>query len=123
LMPRKWRYTGRLPKAFQRTLEWIRPVLLVWILLVALLQLSFSLVDLEPFDAYAWRAAAWPTLAVALVGLAISIRIPMAYCRFGCPTGALLSYLRRSSSSNRLSRADLFVGCCVGMSVLLMMIG
>ncbi len=86
LLPRRFRYTGRLPKWLQRGLVAIRPLLLAWVVFVALTQAPFSLVDIEPFDAYAWRRQRGRTCAVAIVGLVASLFVPMAYCRFGCPT-------------------------------------
>lgn len=112
ILPRRWKWKTPMPPWIARTLRWIRPLLLAWIAFVCLLQLPFSLVDIEPFDAYSWRAAAWPTMLVAVLGIAASIRVPMAYCRFGCGTGAILQYLRRNSQSHRLNQADLFAFIC-----------
>lgn len=109
----------KLPSKAVRGLLLIRPVLLSWVLLVLLWHWPFSLVDVEPFDAWAWRAAAWPTCLVAVLGLLASCFVPMAYCRFGCPTGAVLNYLRRHSRSDRLTRADAFALAAVLIAVLL----
>jgi NosR/NirI family nitrous oxide reductase transcriptional regulator len=88
--------------------------------LVALCNWPFNLVSIEPFDAYSWRAAAWPTVAVAIVGLGASLLVPMAYCRYGCPTGAIIEYLRRHRRSGRFTRTDLFaIGCLIAAAVLL----
>jgi hypothetical protein len=32
--------------------------------------------------------------------------VPLAYCRFGCPTGALLNYLRLQGPGDRFGRRD-----------------
>ncbi|MCA9081581.1 MAG: FMN-binding protein [Planctomycetaceae bacterium] len=85
----------------------IPPLLLLWCVLVAMLRLGFSLVDIEPFDAWAWQIAGWPTLVIAVVGLVAALKIPLAYCRYGCPTGALLQYIRRHGRSDLLGCADL----------------
>ena len=74
----------------------------------ALWRLPVDLAGIEPFDAYAFRAAGAATLAVAGAGLAASLFVPMAYCRYGCPTGAALGYLRRHARSGRLTLRDLF---------------
>ena len=88
--------------------------LLVWSLLVALTHWPYSLVHIEPFDAYVFRVAGWATLTIAVVGLVASLFVPMAYCRYGCPTGALLEYLRRHARSDRFTRRDLLaVGCAL----------
>lgn len=116
LLPRRWRIRT-IPRSVLRVLHLIRPVLLGVIVLVPMLGWSLSLVDLEPFDAYAWRAAGIATICVAVVGILVSLFIPMGYCRHGCPTGAVLGYLRRHSRSDQLTRADLFAGllCIVAM--------
>ncbi len=32
--------------------------------------------------------------------------MPQAYCRFGCPTGALLNFVRARGATDRFSRRD-----------------
>jgi transcriptional regulator of nitric oxide reductase len=113
LLPRRWKLRRPLPRWLVRLLRMIRPLLLGWALLVVLCQWPFSLVDLEPFDAWSWRAAAWPTFAVAIVGLVASLFAPMAYCRYGCPTGAVLEYLRHHRQSALPTRADLLAAACL----------
>jgi NosR/NirI family transcriptional regulator, nitrous oxide reductase regulator len=80
---------------------------LLGVLLVALLHWPFNLAALEPFDAYLFRIAGWASLSVAAVGLIAAWFVPMAYCRYGCPTGALLNFLRFHGHSDRVSRQDL----------------
>lgn len=91
--------------------------LLIWCVLVAMTHWSFSLVDIEPFDAWVFRIAGWPTLLVAIAGLLAAIRIPMAYCRYGCPTGMLLQYVRRHARSDQLQRADFMAILAVALAV------
>ncbi len=119
LLPRRWKMKTKMPTYALRILNWIRPGLIAWVILVTLLQLPYNLVDIEPFDAYSWRSASWPTVLVALLGIAASLRVPMAYCRFGCGTGAILQYLRRHSRSDQLTRADLLavLGLVVGILI------
>jgi polyferredoxin len=119
LLPRRWKRKTPVPTWLVRILISIRPILIVWVVLVSLLQLRFSLVDIEPFDAYAWRSAAWPTVLVAIGGVVVSLRVPMAYCRFGCGTGAILQFIRRNARSDRLTRADLFASVCLSLSLVL----
>jgi polyferredoxin len=65
-----------------------------------------NLSALEPFDAYLIGIAGWGSIAIAILGLVASLFVSMAYCRYGCPTGALLSFLRRNSSANQWSAGD-----------------
>ncbi len=122
LLPRRWKQKKPMPRNLARLLLWIRPALIAWVVLVSMLQLPFSLVDIEPFDAYAWRSAAWPTLCVAVIGIIASLRVPMAYCRFGCGTGAIFQYLRRHSRSDRMTQADGFALVCLGLGLILYLV-
>ena len=79
---------------------------MVLVVLVALLHWPIDLAGIEPFDAFAVTVAGTATIAVAVVGLAASAVVPMAYCRFGCPTGALLTGLRYNRHSDRFTKRD-----------------
>jgi len=96
----------RLSKWVSRGLRLLPVVLLIWVLLVAMLHWPYSLTATEPFDAYLFRVAGWAAIAVAIAGIAFSLVVPMGYCRFGCPTGAVLSYLRRHGRSDRFTPRD-----------------
>lgn len=99
-----WQLT--LPGWLRRTLSLLPFGLLVWCVVVSMLHLPFSLVDLEPFDAWVYQAAGAATISIAVVGLAASLFTPMAYCRYGCPTGALLEFIRFNSKSDIWNRTD-----------------
>lgn len=100
------RRTWHVPRGVARWLGLIRPLLLLWILAVALRHWPCSLVDIEPFDAYVWRAAGWATVSIAIAGLVASAFVPMAYCRYGCPTGAVLDYVRTHGTATQWTRRD-----------------
>ena len=67
---------------------------------------SIDLSSWEPFHAYLFRIAGWGSLCLAAGTLALSLVIPMGYCRLGCPTGRLIDYLRRSAQSDRVRIGD-----------------
>ena len=119
LLPRRWQWKKELSSWFKKGLVMIRPILLLWVIVVVMFGLPFGLVDIEPFDAYAWRAAAISSLIVAICGIIFSLFVPMGYCRYGCVTGGLLNYLRRNPNNGKLQRADylslacLLVGCVI----------
>lgn len=95
-----------LPAGVVRGLEYLPAGLLLLVLVAALIALPLELTGLEPFDAYLFRTAGAATLAVAAVGLVASFFVPQAYCRFGCPTGALLNFVRARGPTDRFTRRD-----------------
>jgi len=115
--PKRWQVN--LPEGVVRGLEHLPGLLLGFALLIALLALPFELAGIEPFDAYLVRSAGWATLAVAVVGLVASIFVPQAYCRFGCPTGALLNFVRRRGPTDRFSGRDVAALGCVVLALLI----
>jgi len=102
--PARWLVT--LPANVIRGLEFLPTGLLLLTLAVAALALPLDLAGLEPFAAYVVRSAGWATLAVAGVGLVAACFVPQAYCRFGCPTGALLNFVRARGATDRFSLRD-----------------
>lgn len=98
-----------------RGLEFLPAALLLLVLVTAMIAWPLELAPLEPFDAYLVRSAGGATIAVAVVGLAASFFVPQAYCRFGCPTGALLNFVRARGPTDRFSRRD---GAALAMLVL-----
>ena len=86
----------------------IPALLLVLVVAVAMWHLRLRLVGIEPFDAFVFRIAGVATITVAVVGLLASMWIPMAYCHYGCPTGAMLRFLRYHGASGRWNQSDTF---------------
>ena len=86
--------------------RWIPVMLLVVVIAISFLQLDFDLAGIEPFDAYVIKSAGIATISVALVGLAISLFFPMAYCKYGCPTGWLLEFVRKRSGKDKFGERD-----------------
>lgn len=107
------------PRRLRRFLRIIPFLLLLWVLFVSLSQTEFSLVDIEPFDAYVPQIAGWATLSIFVVSLVVSAFYPMAYCRYGCPTGAVLGWLRFHRRSDRSSHRDLAALICLGFALFL----
>jgi hypothetical protein len=100
-------------------LEYLPAGLLVLTLLVVMFALPLDLAGLEPFAAYGLRSVGGATLVVAAVGLLASFFVPQAYCRFGCPTGALLSFVRARGPTDRFSRRDAAALVFVGLAVVI----
>lgn len=102
----RWRV--RVPRWASHAMAVIPPALLILVVLTAMLHLPVNLAGIEPFNAFVFWIAGAATLCIFLFGLAASTFIPLAYCRYGCPTGAMLDYLRLHGQSDRISRRDWF---------------
>jgi Na+-translocating ferredoxin:NAD+ oxidoreductase RnfG subunit len=103
----------------------LRPWLTVvpWVLfavaiLTAVLHLPLSLVDLEPFDGYLPTIAGVAALTIFVVSLVASAFFPMAYCRHGCPTGALLDHLRFHGRADRITWRDGLLLACLAVAAI-----
>lgn len=106
--PQRWRWA--VPAAWDRALRWLPGALLLGVLFVVLLPVDFDLASLEPFDAYLIRSAGAATIAVAIVGLIAALFVPKAYCKYGCPTGALLEFVRGRGTADQFERRDFVAG-------------
>ena len=80
----KWQL--HVPHRLGLWLEKVPWLLLVFVLVAVMVGWAVNLNALEPFDAWLIRVAGWGTIIVAVVGLVPSLFVPMAYCRYGCPT-------------------------------------
>ena len=103
IAPARWRLNP--PPAIAAALRWLPGLLLLFTLVVTMLVLPFELSDIEPFDAYVAHAWSW-TMGIAVAGLIAALFVPMAYCKFGCPTGALLEFIRTRGPQDHFSRRD-----------------
>lgn len=102
-----------------RGLEFLPAGLLLLVVVVAMMAVPLDLAGIEPFDAYLVRTAGLATIGVAVVGLVASFFVPQAYCRFGCPTGALLNFVRARGPTDHFSRRDAAALGLVAVAVLI----
>ena len=108
-----WRV--RLPSPAARLLAALPLLLLAMGIVVAMRPSAIDLVDLEAFDAWHLGIAGAAALTIAIVGLTAAVVSPMAYCRYGCPTGAILKTVRTHARSGEWTRRD---WAAVGLLVL-----
>lgn len=101
-LPWQWHPSRRT----DRVLGGVPFVLLGVMAAAATLNWPLDLNQLEPFDAYLYAVAGAGVLALAIGGLAWALFTPLAYCRYGCPTGALFKLLRVSGKGERLDWRD-----------------
>jgi NosR/NirI family transcriptional regulator, nitrous oxide reductase regulator len=109
----------RPPAKLNRILESLPFVLLALVVFLAFTTSAHTVAPLEPFDAYVWQVAGTATIAIAVVGLAASAFVPMAYCRYGCPTGAMLKLFEFRRNENGWSRRDYLTFAFLGLALLL----
>jgi Na+-translocating ferredoxin:NAD+ oxidoreductase RnfG subunit len=105
-----------------RATKWLTRIPAVILVVAYLALISFPRIDLsawEPFHAYLFRIAGGGAFILAGASLIVAAVIPMGYCRFGCPTGSLLDYLRRTATSDRVQLAD-YVAIALLLFALLM---
>ncbi len=115
LLKNRWKFGPRISAAWSRRLVWIPGTILLIAVVATVFGSTWNLAAWEPFNAYIWYVAGAASLSLAVGSLALSSSIPMAYCRYGCATGRLLDYLRRSAASAKFQLAD---GVVVSVAIL-----
>ncbi len=100
----------KIPPKLNKLLLRLPALVLIILISSVIVGASWNLADWEGFDAWLWRSAGITTIIIAAVGLIASIFSPLAYCKYGCPTGALFKFLRKSSGAKCFSLRDLIAG-------------
>ncbi len=95
-----------LPEPMRRWGSRFPAILLAFSFLIGVILPSFELAWVEPFDAWALGWGAFVSFLVAVVGLVASLFVPQAYCRFGCPTGALLKFVGSGGQRDAIRWTD-----------------
>lgn len=115
LLARRLRWQWRVPSRLDRALSLLPFLLLAFVLVSVVAGWAVDLNALEPFDAYLFRVAGWASIAIALAGLAASLFTPLAYCKYGCPTGAVFKLLRFTGDADRLGARDWIAAGLIGL--------
>lgn len=121
LLARRVSFANRwpMPPKLDRWLSRLPFVLLALVLVSVALGLAMNLNALEPFDAYIFRVAGTASIALAIAGLVASLFQPLAYCKYGCPTGALFKMLRFTGTGDRLGLRDWLAAALLGVLAVL----
>ena len=94
-----------------------------WVLaggfLAALAWPHWSLSQLEPFDAWVLGIGVAIPLALAVVGLLAAVAVPQAYCKYGCPTGALFKFVRTANQAETWGRRDTWAAVILALGALI----
>ncbi|QDU77624.1 Electron transport complex subunit RsxG [Bremerella volcania] len=112
----KWSW--KIPKKLRLVLSALPAVLLAACILIAFSIIDGNLAALEPFDAYVPTISGWASLSIAIGGLVFSAFVPMGFCRYACPTGAIISHVRWNASSDQWSVRDSVATLLLGLAVI-----
>lgn len=104
----------RLPSHWQKRFAIFPAILLALSILLGTFAVGFDLAQLEPFDAWVLKSAAVVSAVIAVVGLLASLFVPLAFCRYGCPTGELLRLVKSGGGHDKVQRRDLIAAALVG---------
>lgn len=86
----------KIPHKIATMLNKLREAILLAMLFVMWLGVGFEVMDYEVFTAFLLSSASTAVLVMAVVFLLLSIFIHRPYCRFICPTGALLTFTQKT---------------------------
>jgi NosR/NirI family transcriptional regulator, nitrous oxide reductase regulator len=87
--------------------------------LAALAWPRFSLGQIEPFDAWVLGVGVAIPLTLAVAGLVAAVFVPQAYCKYGCPTGALFKFVRSANQAETWSRRDTWAAAVLAVGAAL----
>ena len=118
LLMRRLKWQWQPAPRLERVLEMLPYALLLFVLFAGVLGWQVDLNTIEPFDAYLVRIAGWSALLIAVLGLIFALFTPMAYCRYGCPTGALFKWLRFTGDADKLGSRDWLALAALGVALL-----
>lgn len=102
----RWMQPWNLPSWAIRYGNYVPFILLGIGFVLGILVPTWNLAFLEAFDAWTLRTVVSVSLILLIIGWVVSLRIPMAYCRFACPTGALLKMMSSGGSRDRMGLRD-----------------
>ena len=104
------KYSWKLSKDLKWALKFIPGLLLFFSTVALIFELPFELSDLEVFSAWYPTRASTICLILFVVSLIISAFIPKGYCKYACPTGRLLEFVRDTGKADKFGFADKMAG-------------
>ena len=86
-----------LPRRAAQVLLRTRSKVMLLVLAIAIFGATIDVTSAEPFSAFLFASASKGVIAMAVLFLLLSIVIPRAWCRFFCPTGALIGFFKQDA--------------------------
>ncbi|GHV34175.1 hypothetical protein FACS1894178_1170 [Bacteroidia bacterium] len=84
----------RIPQQIAKYLKWLQPALFIVILGLLFTNILSDFVNFEPFAAFLLDLNLWIPMIIAGTMLVISVFLPKFWCKYLCPTGFLLEWIR-----------------------------
>ncbi|HQP04907.1 MAG TPA: 4Fe-4S binding protein [Bacteroidales bacterium] len=85
----------KIPTKVSRLLSYTKYVYLFTLLVILVSGVSIVLEDFEPFTAFAYKFAAISAFIIAGVFAVLAVFLNKPWCRYFCPTGAVLELMRK----------------------------
>lgn len=104
------KFSWKLSKELKWALKFLPGLMLFFSLIVMIFGLPFELADLEVFSAWYPTRASTISLILFVVSLVLSAFIPKGYCKYACPTGRLLEYVRDAGKADKFGLGDKMAG-------------
>ncbi|MFI3295934.1 MAG: 4Fe-4S binding protein, partial [Rikenellaceae bacterium] len=86
----------RIPTKIAKPLNRLRDLILAALLFVMWIGVGFSIMDYEIFSIFLIQSASTTVIVLSSIFLVLSIFIHRPYCRFVCPTGAILTLTQKT---------------------------
>jgi Na+-translocating ferredoxin:NAD+ oxidoreductase RnfG subunit len=86
-----------LPKGVASMLLRTRSKVMLILLGISIFGSTIDVTNAEPFTLFFFASASKGVVVMAVAFLLLSIAIPRAWCRFFCPTGALIDFFRKEA--------------------------
>ncbi len=90
----------KIKPSVSKVLNNLRYYILSALLLLMWVGVGFDLINYEVFSAFIYSSASTVVLVMAVVFLLLSLFIQRPYCRFVCPTGALITMSQKTKDNN-----------------------
>ncbi len=85
----------QIPSKTAKFLKLMRERIFIVLLILLWTGFSFDLTLIEPFTAFSVKTVSYWMLGFASIFLILSIFIPKVWCRYFCPTGFILEWIRK----------------------------
>ncbi len=106
LLRRRVPWQLRLSRLWEHRLRRLPGLLVLGLGAALALGVPLDLAQWEPFHAFLWRFAGWGALGLFVLGTLAALVRPMAYCRYGCPTGRVLRWVQWKRHETRFTLGD-----------------